>query len=255
MARPPKIGLDYYSVDTDRYQNKKIKRLKHSCGATGVAVYDYIQAEIYRVKGAYIVWDDDLCFDLSEYWDIAESDVLLIVKKCVEVGLYNDEQFNVNKVLTSKEIQIRYASICKEAKRKDWFIPSEMDLTTEETLFNSVDNQINSGDSTQRKEKESKIKESKENELTFPPFAKEEFMKVWGNLILEKKWKGKSQNALQLSLDKLAAAGNEADAIEMMKNAIAGNWQGVFPLEKNKKYAHKSSIEAGNSGERVFSGF
>lgn len=46
-----KTGLSYYNVDTDRYQDMRIKRLKKDMGCRGVAVYDYILCEIYRVKG------------------------------------------------------------------------------------------------------------------------------------------------------------------------------------------------------------
>lgn len=48
-----KTGLSYYNVDTDRYQDMRIKRLKKDMGCRGVAVYDYILCEIYRVKRVF----------------------------------------------------------------------------------------------------------------------------------------------------------------------------------------------------------
>jgi hypothetical protein len=54
MARPTKSGLAYFNIDTDRYQDTKIKRLKHKHGLAGMAVYDYLLCEIYRDKGFFI---------------------------------------------------------------------------------------------------------------------------------------------------------------------------------------------------------
>lgn len=72
-------------------------------------------------------------------------------------------------------------------------------------------------------------------ELEFP-FDSIEFLKVWNVLILEPKWKKKTQNAFQLCLDKLGKY-PEQDAIEMIKNAISGNWSDVYELkEKNTTY-------------------
>lgn len=70
----------------------------------------------------------------------------------------------------------------------------------------------------------------------------EEFTKTWNILIKEPNWKKKSQNALQLSLDKLNRV-DEQTAIEMMKNTIAFNWKGIFPLKEqiNEKPLSKTA--------------
>ena len=51
MAAYTKTGFSFYSVDTDRYQDRKIKRLKKAFGCNGIAVYDYLLCEVYRDKG------------------------------------------------------------------------------------------------------------------------------------------------------------------------------------------------------------
>ena len=68
-------------------------------------------------------------------------------------------------------------------------------------------------------------KPQKAEGLNFP-YASEGFMKVWNTLISQPKWKGKTTNALQMSLDKLGKY-EEAYAIELMNRAIERNWQGV----------------------------
>lgn len=62
-------------------------------------------------------------------------------------------------------------------------------------------------------------------ELIFP-FNSENFMQVWGVLAKERKWRNKSHAALQASLKKLSRY-TEDDAIAMINDAIAGEWQGL----------------------------
>lgn len=84
-----KTGFDYYNVDTDRYQDIKIKRLKKDFGSSGIAVYDYILCEIYRVRGCFIVWDESTAFDVAEYFGLKENLVNEIVNYCCAVGLFD----------------------------------------------------------------------------------------------------------------------------------------------------------------------
>lgn len=61
------------------------------------------------------------------------------------------------------------------------------------------------------------------------PFTSPEFMEQWNRLIKMPKWRKKEPCALQASLDKLAKY-EEGFAIELVTNAIAGEYQGVvFP--------------------------
>lgn len=62
-------------------------------------------------------------------------------------------------------------------------------------------------------------------ELVYP-FTSDKFMATWGILRSEKKWKNKSDNALQLSLKQLSEF-DEEYAISLMEKAISGNYQGV----------------------------
>ena len=68
-----KPGFRYYNIDTDRYQDIKIKRLKKECGCSALSVYDYVLCEIYRVKGYYIEFDENIIFDIAEYMQVDES--------------------------------------------------------------------------------------------------------------------------------------------------------------------------------------
>ena len=133
MARA-KTGLSYYSVDTDRYQDIKIKRLKKVFGCHGIAVYDYILCEIYRVQGCFLEWDESTAFDVAEYWGLKESLVNEIVKYCASVGLF-DKELLCSGIVTSRSIQERYLDFCARAKRKSFSIPEKIKLTEESDII------------------------------------------------------------------------------------------------------------------------
>lgn len=121
-----KIGLAYYNVDTDRYQDIRIKRLKKEFRCDGIAVYDYILCEIYRVKGCFILWDESTAFDVAEYFGLKETVVEEIVSYCCNVGLFDKELRASGSVLTSASIQRRYADMCRRAGRTALNIPEQL---------------------------------------------------------------------------------------------------------------------------------
>jgi hypothetical protein len=106
-----KVGFNYYNVDTDRYQDIKIKRLKKVFSCAGIAVYDYLLCEIYRVKGCFIEWDESRAFDVAEYFGIKESLVNEIVKHCFNLELFNKELFTKFFILSSEDIQRKYVKL------------------------------------------------------------------------------------------------------------------------------------------------
>lgn len=117
-----KTGLNYYTIDCDRYQDRKIKRLKKDLGCKGIAVYDYILCEIYRVRGCFLEWDDNTVFDVAEYFGLEENTVREVVRYCGSVGLFDRELLSRG-IITSLSIQHRYIEMCTRAKRKAVVIP------------------------------------------------------------------------------------------------------------------------------------
>lgn len=156
-----KTGFDYYNVDTDRYLDKRIKRLKKSFGCTGIAVYDFILSEIYREKGCFITWDEDTAFDVAEYYGLKETTVNEIVQYCCFVGLFNKELLAGEGVLSSHSIQKRFTEMSIRAKRKCYEIPEKIKILTEESTIVPEEPADTSGDLPQSKVKKSKVKKSK----------------------------------------------------------------------------------------------
>lgn len=165
-----KTGFDYYNVDTDRYQDIKIKRLKKDFGTSGIAVYDYIICEIYRVRGCFLVWDESTAFDVAEYFGLKETLVNEIVNYCGVVGLFDKALLTSGSIITSRSIQQRFMDMSARAKRKDFKIPEEINILTEERKIIPEQSPITHEFSN--KGKESKVNNSLPNargDLEFPP--------------------------------------------------------------------------------------
>lgn len=88
-----------------------------------------------------------------------------------------------------------------------------------------------------QKKTSSEVKES----LSFP-FSSDAFMQTWGKLVKEPKWKYKTVNALQLSLNKLSRY-DERFAIKLMEEAIEHGWQGVVFKDTDAQYAAWKSAQ------------
>jgi hypothetical protein len=81
------------------------------------------------------------------------------------------------------------------------------------------------------------------------PFISDRFLEIWGILLQEKKWKGKSINALQMALNKLSNY-SEQVAIIAIENTIAGNYQGIFP--ESVKITENPVLKTISAGQNSF---
>lgn len=188
MARKVKRGLDYFPLDVNFTSDIKIRKLIKYEGGNAISIYIILLCKIYE-DGYYLKWDNDLPFIIAEQTGFAEELIEKVIKKSVEFGLFSQEIFNENSVLTSSAIQCRFKEICSLSKRKSNIVefnlledenvekeeltPSNSELksiSSEETAINSEEMPINSELIQQRKEKESKVKKR----TSLPPFLEEE---------------------------------------------------------------------------------
>lgn len=174
MAGKTKEGLDYYPHDTNAFSDRKIKRLIKNLHGNGYLVYDYVRSLIYGDKGYYIKWDSELVFDVADDLKVTEPFVIETITFCCQIGLFNQDLLDREKILTSHGIQKRYLKICKAAKRsnydihKTWVLNEEKDMSTEEMIESPEEMPIypeempiNPEEIPQRKKvKESKVKKT-----------------------------------------------------------------------------------------------
>jgi hypothetical protein len=161
-----KIGLSYFAVDTDIFQDRKIKQLKRNFGCQGIAILFYLLAEVYRDKGCGLEWDENTALDVADYLGVKETLVDEVVKYCGAVGLF-DATLLTSGIITSAAIQRRYVEMSKRAKRTTIEIPEKWRIITEDSTnipetFPKYSRNI--PETFLPKEKKSKVKESKEKE-------------------------------------------------------------------------------------------
>ncbi|WP_313386924.1 DUF4373 domain-containing protein [Chishuiella sp.] len=170
MARPKKVGLDYFPLDIDFFEDIKIRKLIKYLGSKSISIYTYMLCKIYK-EGYFIKWDTELPFIVSEATGSKEEYVNEVLKFCLKNHLFSEELYNKHNILSSKGIQERYKLICITAKRKfniskyNLVNSEETLVNSEETLVNSEETLVNSEFSTQSKVKESKVKNSSNEEL------------------------------------------------------------------------------------------
>lgn len=118
MARPQKLGLDYFPFDVDFFADRKIKVLFARFGCEGVAFYLYILCEIYRDKGFFVQCDDEFLEVASAELQIERKTLLRLLDFMVERQLIHGGLLEEFGVLTSRGIQARYQRAKENAGRK-----------------------------------------------------------------------------------------------------------------------------------------
>ena len=165
MGRNKKEGLNYFPFDVDFFQDIKIRKLIKYQGSNAIAIYAFILCNIYK-DGYYIRWDNDFPFIISEQTGYDESYIVEVINCCLDIGLFSKNLFDSERVITSFGIQDRYRKINDLCRRKS-DISEYMLISSEEKRISSEEKPITSAKSTQRKEKEIEVKESKGKEIEY----------------------------------------------------------------------------------------
>lgn len=66
MARISKPGLDYFPLDVNFLQDRKVRRISCRHHAAGIAALTSLLCLIYKEKGYYISWNKDTLFDIAQ---------------------------------------------------------------------------------------------------------------------------------------------------------------------------------------------
>lgn len=121
MARPNKMGLDYFPFDVDFFNDEKIVAISGEFGIKGEIVVIKLLCAIYR-NGYFILWNDLLKFKLLRDLPGVSSELLdSIMNRLVLWGFFDKDLFDSMGVLTSTGIQKRYFKISKRRKSVDDF--------------------------------------------------------------------------------------------------------------------------------------
>ena len=115
MPRPKKEFLDYfpfYCRGDERTDLLKAKR-----GMAGFGVYISLLIKLYGEKGYYLKWNNTICCIFANSISMPADDVADTVSLLLDVGLFNEDMYQKQGILTSKEIQENYLFAISKRRR------------------------------------------------------------------------------------------------------------------------------------------
>ena len=165
MARPIKQGIDYFPFDVDFFSDVKIRKIIRACGSQSTSILICLLCNIYKDKGYYILWDEDLPFVIADTVGVSEGAVKEVILKALQVDFFNQELYDKYKILTSSGIQSRFKAAVYKRKEIEYII--EYLVSDVGNVVNDIRNAVNDVGSTQ-----SKVKVKRKNNTTPSPPSK-----------------------------------------------------------------------------------
>lgn len=163
MARPKKQGIDYFPFDVNFFSDVKIRKIARACGSQSTSILICLLCNIYKDKGYYILWDEDLPFVIADSVGVSEGAVKEVILKAIQVGFFNKDIYEKYKVLTSHGIQSRFKSAVYKREEIEYIV--EYLVPDVRNSISDGKNQVSDTGSTQSKVKV-KRKKNKENSTT-----------------------------------------------------------------------------------------
>lgn len=133
MARISKSGLDYFPLDVNFLQDRKVRRISSRHHSAGIAALTSLLCLIYKEKGFYVAWNQDTLFDIAQESCCKEEEMQAIIDDCLSVGLFDTYIYKEYGVLTSQAIQEQYHKIITDSRRKNKLPAEEFWLIKEVT--------------------------------------------------------------------------------------------------------------------------
>lgn len=122
MARPRKIGLDYFQHDTNAANDEKIEAMRALYGNDGYAFYFILLERIYR-NGGILDVQNPAIFAAIARSITADSDLFQkMLQTALDLNLFNADSFREQNRLTSPAIERQIGFINNERERKRAYI-------------------------------------------------------------------------------------------------------------------------------------
>ena len=166
MGRSPKMGLDYFPLQTDVGSDPKIKKLIRRGGKDAWVVFSWMLVLIYH-EGYF---SDADTIKESITWDFRDIDED-VVENCftlmADLNLINKELFETERIITSRGIQRQYVSSTKRRNEINtdnyWLLNAcNNPISVDRNVVSVNNNPISVCEGTQKekeKERENKRKE------------------------------------------------------------------------------------------------
>jgi hypothetical protein len=256
MGRPLKKGLNYFNIDCVQEDNLNMIEAKH--GLVGYGVLIKLWRKIYMIHGYYTEWTDKNIYLFAREIGVDAELINQVVESCFNEGIFHRDLFRKFQILTSRGVQKRYVKIVTEAKRKDCSI----DVTHSLLEFPPEETEKTPEESTQRKEKEIKGKETrkKKRDQNFVKKARKKTNTVAREIALPfsenfsplwKKWKEyqrehfgfeyRSADGEEAALEELKnlSKNDEKSAQEIIRQSMAKGWKGFYEKKQQRNNSTK----------------
>lgn len=241
MARPKKSGLSYFPLDTDFFEDNKIRILKARYGNDGMILYIYLLCGIYK-EGYYMQVDDDFEYILSDDLGMDQNKAKQVLNFLLSRSLFDNTLFQSDKVLTSAGIQRRFQLAIKERARKNpitvgryWILSKEdTEPFIKCTLFDGFSgNQNCFSRKNEQDSSEKSLKKSKVNyiyDITFPTELTRALDLYF--LVREQNYGKISDIQKQALIEELKGIGADTkERIAIVKKATAGGYKAFYPTK------------------------
>lgn len=169
MARPKRIGLDYFSFDVDFFEDEKVLPVSVEFGAKGEIIIVRLLCAIYR-EGYFVRWSEGLKFKIANQAKVSEHLVNDVVLKLVKYHFFNEELFKEFQILSSKGIQKRWNEATRkrvDLNDKEFWLLKEFEVSGGRNQVSggrkAEETPLNRSESTQIKLNEMKLKEEELN--------------------------------------------------------------------------------------------
>ena len=171
MARPQKMGLEYFSFDVDIFDDEKVIPISSEFGAKGECIVVRVLCAIYR-NGYFAECSDAFMFKIAKQANLPHTLVAEVITGLVKWGFFDKSVFDSFGVLTSSGIQKRW----KEATRKRvpvenldfWVLNGKRAIKHEKEEFIPEETPLIHPETTQSKVKESKVKKTISTNVDIP---------------------------------------------------------------------------------------
>ncbi len=263
MARPIKDGVDYFPMNTDFYNDDKVRLLRAEFGAKGMYILSFLLCEVYRTNGYFIKWDKNKCFLVSDGAGCGCSPEYIseFISGCLRCSFFDERVFNVFGVLTSAGIQRRYIRMFNSRDEiriyeEYWLLDVNDKKDVTDSILNKLTfikvnctenpdkitenpDKITENPQKENKEKDTKVSQSKTKNVSgirLPDFVPLELQNTMAEFSKMRKAikKPLTDYSLKRLIDKLEklAPGDYGKQNEILNQSIDHSWQGVFPLHE-----------------------
>lgn len=169
MARPIKTNADYFTHDNDMRNHRKVKALRTKYSFKGYAIWCFMLEVLTDSKHFECDWDE-LNIELLAGDFLCDPDELQeIINYCIKIKLLELHDFK----LSSPKLKKRFEPLLSKRKR------DRKEVIADDNEVTDVDNEVIADESTQSKVKESKVKEIREDYVSFLEKNKDSIFEIF----------------------------------------------------------------------------